>query len=112
MLTLVLKEGEKAGAVSVKKIELVIGEMTGVVEDCVRLYMGILSKGTIAEGAAVTVKIVHPLALCTRCRLTSAFKPGIQWQCPHCHTSGMQIAGGRELIVKSIDIEKGEEKAS
>jgi hydrogenase nickel incorporation protein HypA/HybF len=112
MLSLVLEEGKKASAVNVKKIDLVIGEMTGVVEDCVKLYMGLLSKGTIAEGAAVSVKMVRPLALCTRCRVTSAFKPGIQWQCPHCHNRSMQIAGGRELILKSIDIETEEENVS
>jgi Zn finger protein HypA/HybF involved in hydrogenase expression len=55
--------------------------------------------------------MVNPLALCNRCRVTSAFTPGIEWHCPHCQNSSMQIAGGRELIVKSIEIEKSEVKA-
>jgi len=110
MLSLVLKEAEKAGAKRVKNIDLVIGGLTGVLEYCVKFYLEILSKGTIAEGATISIKVVSPLALCQKCNTTSVFKPGIEWQCPNCNNTRMQIAGGRELIVKSIDIELGKEK--
>ena len=110
MLSLVLKEAEKAGAKRVKNIDLVIGGLTGVLEDCVKFYLEILSKGTIAEGASVSIRMVSPLAMCQKCNTTSVFKLGIEWQCPHCNNTHMQIAGGRELIVKSIDIELEREK--
>ena len=50
MLDLVLKEAEKAGAKEVRKINLVIGEMCGFVEECVQFYFDFLNKGTLAEG--------------------------------------------------------------
>ncbi len=109
MLSLVLGEAEKVGAKKVKKIDLIIGEMTGVSEYCVTLYLGILSEGTAAEGANVSIKTVPPLALCLNCKTTSRFILGTNWICPQCKETRMQIAGGRELIVKSINVELGEE---
>ena len=44
MFELVLEQAEKAKAKKVDKINLVIGEMTGVVGDCVQFYFNFLSQ--------------------------------------------------------------------
>ncbi len=53
LLDLVLQYAEQAGAGRVGKINLVIGEMTGVVSDSVKFYMDFMSKDTVVEGAAL-----------------------------------------------------------
>ena len=104
MLDLVLKEAEKAGAKKVGKINLVIGEMTGVVDECVEFYLNFLSKGTIAEGAALSFAMVPTTARCRGCDKLFEIKE-FDWACPYCHSNSMEIVAGKELFVESIEVE-------
>jgi len=104
MLDLVLEQAEKAGAKEVEKINLVIGEMTGVVGRCVQFYFDFLSKGTAAEGAALAFKVIPTTAKCLSCH--KDFKLGeFDWTCPHCRSNNIEIVGGKELFVESIEVE-------
>jgi hydrogenase nickel incorporation protein HypA/HybF len=104
MFGIVLKQAEQSKAKKVTKINLVIGEMTGVVEDCVQFYMDILSKGTIAEGVKVVVKSVTPTARCRSCDKMFPVKE-MEWKCPQCGSINLEINGGKELFVESIEVE-------
>jgi hydrogenase nickel incorporation protein HypA/HybF len=104
MLNLVLEQAEKAGAKEVGKINLVIGEMTGVVSDCVQFYFDFLSKGTLAEGAALAFEIIPTQARCRVCAKNFELKE-FDWTCPYCHGNNMEIVAGKELFVESIEVE-------
>jgi len=104
MLDLVLEQAEKAGAREVGKINLVIGEMTGVVEECVQFYFDFLSKGTTADGAALCFKMVPTTARCRGCDKLFELKE-FDWTCPYCQGNDMEIVAGKELFVESIEVE-------
>lgn len=104
MLDLVLEQAKKAEAGKVGKINLVIGEMTGVVDDCVRFYFDFLSKGTPAEGATLAFTMVPATIRCRKCGKTSEVEE-LEWTCPHCGNSGVEIVAGKELSVESIEVE-------
>jgi hydrogenase nickel incorporation protein HypA/HybF len=104
MLNLVLEQAEKAGAKEVGKINLVVGEMTGVVGECVQFYFDFLSRGTIAEGAALAIKTVSTQAQCWHCRKLFELKE-FDWTCPNCHSNNIEIVAGKELLVESIEVE-------
>ncbi len=104
MLNLVLGQAEQAKAKKVGKINLVIGEMTGVVGECVQFYFDFLSRGTIADGAALAIKAVPTKARCRDCgKLFEVME--FDWTCPHCHGNNMEIVAGKELFVESIEVE-------
>ena len=103
MLDLVLDQAQKNGAEKVQGINLVIGEMSGVVDDCVRFYFDFLSKGTIAEGAHISVKIVPVQARCRECGKQFKFN-GLDWLCPNCGTTQINIVEGKELYLESIEV--------
>jgi hydrogenase nickel incorporation protein HypA/HybF len=104
MLDLVLKQAEEAGAEKVGKISLVIGEMTGVAARSVRFYFDFLSKGTPAEGAALDFKVIPTTAKCQNCH--KEFELGeFDWTCPHCQSNNIEITGGKELFVESIEVD-------
>ena len=105
MYELVLKEAEKGGARRVKRIDLVIGEMTGAMGESVRHYFDFLSQGTIVEGAEVFIEIVPAMVRCRSCNETSNLERKTYWTCPNCEGSQMEIISGRELMVKSIGVE-------
>jgi hydrogenase nickel incorporation protein HypA/HybF len=104
MFDLVLEEAKKAKAKKVGSINLVIGEMTGVVGDSVQFYLDFLSKGTIAEGALLNIKTVPMKARCCRCNKTFEL-PEYEWTCPDCKAGGLEITGGTELFLESIEVE-------
>jgi hydrogenase nickel incorporation protein HypA/HybF len=104
MLDLVLEQAEKAGAKEVGKINLVIGEMTGVVSDCVQFYFDFLSKGTAAEGAVLSFKLIPTTAKCKNCHENFELKE-FDWTCPYCQGNNMEIVAGKELFVESIEVE-------
>ena len=104
MLDLVLEQAEKVGAKEVGKINLVIGEMTGVVEECVEFYFDFLNKGTIAEGAALSFTKVPTMARCHGCNNPFELKE-FDWTCPYCQGNNMEIIAGKELFVESIEVE-------
>ena len=104
MLNLVLEQAEKAKAKKVGKINLVIGEMTGVVGECVQFYFDFLSKGTLADGAALSFSAVPTQARCRGCGKLFALKE-FDWTCPSCRGNNIEIVSGKELFVESIEVE-------
>ena len=104
MLEIVLKQAEQAHAKKVTKINLVIGEMTGVVSDSVQFYLDFLTKETIAAGAVVSFKIVPLKAKCRNCLRTFELQE-FDWTCPHCKGKIIDVISGKELIVESIEVE-------
>jgi len=104
MFDVVLKHAEQAKAKKVTRINLVIGEMTGVVGDCVQFYVDFLGKGTLAEGATVAIKNVPAQAKCRTCGHTFEVQE-LQWVCPSCGGTSLEVTGGKELFVESIEVE-------
>jgi len=104
MLELVLEQAEKAGAKEVGRINLVIGEMCGFVEECVQFYFDFLNKGTLAEGAALCFKMVPTMARCRDCNKPFKLKE-FDWTCPYCQGNSLEIIAGQELFVESIEVE-------
>ena len=99
-----MEQAEKEKAVSVRRINLVFGEMTGIVSDSVEFYFGFLSKGTIAEGAQLAVRIIPTRAKCRNCGKT--FQLGqFEWVCPDCGINSMDIVEGKELFIESIEVD-------
>ncbi len=104
MLDLVLEQAKEAGAKEVKKINLVVGGMTGVVEECVQFYFNFLGKGTIAERAVLSFTKVPTTAQCQSCGEHFEVKEFV-WVCPHCGSNNMELTAGKELFVESIEVE-------
>jgi len=104
MLDLVLEEAEKAGAKEVGRINLVIGQMSGIVEECVKFYFDFLSKGTLAERATLSFTVTPAMARCRSCDRLFELKE-FDWACPYCQDNNMEIVAGKEILVESIEVE-------
>src|SRR4030042_6837136 len=104
MVDLVSKEGENVGAKRVGRINLVIGKMSGVVDESVQFYFDFMSKGTILEGAALSFQMIPATARCSNCGKEFELKE-FDWACPDCGHSGLEVIAGDELRVESIEVE-------
>ena len=104
ILSITLEKAKEAHASKVSRINLVIGELSGIVDECVQFYFDFLSKDTIAADATLSFR-QPPTQLCCR-NCGTAFSPhnGI-WACPSCHEQKVEIISGRELYIESIEVE-------
>ena len=90
----------------VTQINLVVGEYSGIVADCVQLYFDLIAEGTLCEGAELQIEKVTPLLKCTKCGHRFERKP-FSFQCTAegCDGEGEPTEVGREFYVKSIEVE-------
>jgi len=104
VLDIVLRKSQEAQASKVTRINLVIGELAGFAPNCIEFYFDSLSKDTIAEGAVLDFQSI-PVQL--RCRVCSTtFDPrDTEWVCPGCHSQSIEIVGGKELYINSMEVE-------
>ena len=75
-----------------------------VVDECVQVCFNSLSKGTIAEAAVLSFKMVPLMAQCRGCGKSFLLKE-LDWACPYCGNIGMEIVAGKELFLESIEVE-------
>jgi hydrogenase nickel incorporation protein HypA/HybF len=104
MLDLVLEEARKVGAKRVGKINLVLGEMSGITGESVEFYFQMLSKGTIAQGATLSFEIIPTQARCRNCGESFARKEP-DWLCPRCGSTDLESVSGNELSIQSIEVD-------
>ena len=87
-------------------IKLEVGELSCVVPAALEFAFEITSKGTLAEGAALTVEREQLQIACPGCGFRGPVPPR-EPSCPRCGATGAEITGGRALRVVSIDIDDG-----
>jgi len=104
ILSIALEKAGEARAARVTRINLALGELSGIASDCVRFYFDFLSKNTIAARADLAFEH-RPIELrCHNCRAT--FSPGkTDWSCPKCHQRKAELVSGRECYIDSIEVE-------
>jgi len=91
-------------AVSVVKIELDIGPLSGVEADLLRNAYPIAAAGTIAETAEL---IIHEDDIVVRCTDCGAETPAVanRLVCGACGDYRTQVVSGDAMILKSLELE-------
>lgn len=104
VLDIVIKHAQQAGASRILQINLVVGQMSGIVDDSVQFYFDILGKDTIAEGARLVFDRRPAIYRCLACKTT--YQPeGFDWVCPACEALTFEVLSGREFRVDSIEVD-------
>ena len=89
----------------IDKINVVIGDLTGIIDDSVLFYFDILVKETLAAGAQLQIRRVPATWLCSLCdREYNQATSGLN--CPICGRMGEYSGKGREFYVESIECEE------
>ena len=104
VLSLALEKASEANAKKIIRINMVVGELSGVVGECVQFYFSNISKDTIASGAELCFETKPTRVRCSKCQTVFAPKDG-NWACPDCQETGIEIVSGRECYLESIEVE-------
>jgi len=104
ILSIALEKADAAKANRISQVNLVIGELSGIVGDCVEFYFEFLSKDTIAAQASLSFHHPPTRLRCRNC--ATVFSPNnLDWACPSCHAQAVEIVSGRECYIESIEVD-------
>jgi hydrogenase nickel incorporation protein HypA/HybF len=107
ILEIALDYAERSGARRVTTLNLVIGQLSSIVDDSVQFYWDIISKDTICEGAALHFERVDAVMTCLACGGSYTLSRGLE-ACPQCESFDVRVAAGDEFRLESIDVEEAE----
>jgi hydrogenase nickel incorporation protein HypA/HybF len=96
-----------AGGSAVSVVTVRAGRLRQVVPESLEFYWGIVTRGTVCDGARLELEVVQAVLACGDC--------GHQWslgepsfRCPACGETDVAVVSGQELEVESIEIEEEE----
>jgi hydrogenase nickel incorporation protein HypA/HybF len=108
LLNIITDQVAGTGVRKVCGVNLVIGDLASIVDDSLQFYFDILSTGTVAENARLTFSRVPPEFRCRGCG--SGFRrQGYGYRCPACGGNDVDITGGQEFFIESIEVETDED---
>jgi len=92
------------GGGRVHSARLRIGELSGVEVETLKFALQVCSQGTCAEGMALEVVRTEARLRCRRC--SGEWQYGMELMCcPFCGSKEIQIHGGDDLCVESLEVE-------
>jgi hydrogenase nickel incorporation protein HypA/HybF len=103
VLNIAVEHANRAGAQRITAINLVVGQLTGFVDDSIQFYFDMLSPETIAAGAKLVIRRVPAELRCRACGEVFALGDH-NWACPKCSALGGEVLRGREFLIESIEV--------
>ena len=95
---------EIKNASRIRVIRLCIGELRGIVPDCIQIYLDMLAEGTIAEGARIESETLPVKVHCLDCGRDGEITPH-HLECPHCGSLRLKLLSGKEFYIKSLEVD-------
>ena len=104
ILDVAVAAAEKEGAGKIVRVNVVAGELRGIVPLQLTFCFGVLAEETIAKDAYLNLEITLVRGRCQECAETFIVEDYV-YQCPKCGSLDIQTMGGTELRVSDIDVE-------
>jgi hydrogenase nickel incorporation protein HypA/HybF len=98
------EEALKAGALKINKIELEIGKLSGVLPDALSFAMHEAIKASPLANAEIVYHYKEAQVNCSSCCETFETNDHLK-VCPVCGSFDTYFVTGKELFIKSMDIE-------
>jgi len=103
MLAIVLDEVKGVAVNKITKINLTIGRLSGILPACIRYSFEVLSRKTLAEGAALEISQPEAQVHCRNCEADFTSKGLDDLNCPICNMKNIELLSGRDFTVDSIE---------
>ncbi len=101
IVRIVEEEASKRGFKEIAQIDLVIGELSSVMDESVQMYFELMAKNSICAGAKLVFEFRPAMLKCSACG--NEFPHAQSFECPACGGDSVLITGtGREFYIRSI----------
>lgn len=105
LLEVVLRHAKKHEAGRVTAVDILVGELSGFVDESIQFYWELVAQGTVAEGSLLRFRRQAGTLVCGACgREFSVREP--DFLCPSCGSVTASPGRGRDCSVESIEIEE------
>lgn len=94
----------REGAQRITRINVVAGELRGIVPLQMTFCFSVVAEGTIASGAFLNLEVIPIRVRCRGCDHTFIVEDH-NYVCPGCHGQDVQTVAGMELRVRDIEVE-------
>ncbi|WAM33150.1 hydrogenase maturation nickel metallochaperone HypA [Caldicellulosiruptor morganii] len=91
----------------VLSIKVIVGELSGIIDESLKFYFDVLTKGTILEGSKLEIEQKKALLFCNACH--EYFERTKDFLCPKCKALGKLTQYGKEFYIESIEVDDGDE---
>lgn len=88
----------------VKTVILEIGQLSAVEPEAMRFCFDVVTKHSVAEGAALEIVETPGMGWCMHCAQTVALSEQFG-ACPLCSSHQVQVTDGTEMRVKELEVE-------
>lgn len=104
VLQVVLGAAQQAGGRRITAIDLVIGDLSSIVDDSVQFYFDLISRDTLAEGARLRFRRIPATVTCEDCGQHCDAQLPLAPHCAACGSPRIHVTGGQQLRVASIEV--------
>jgi hydrogenase nickel incorporation protein HypA/HybF len=91
-------------ATRVLTVTLSIGTLSGVEREALEFVFPMAAEGTLADGAALRVETIQAKLKCRACQTEADARIPLL-TCAQCGSGDVEISGGRDLFIKSVELE-------
>lgn len=111
LVAAVLRELKKNtnGHVRLKNVRVSAGQYRRIVPASLKFAYKILTRGTPAEGSSLLIKTIPIKLKCNQCGWQGVTRD-ICFVCRKCGGVGLEIIGGKELSLESIEVESAKRR--
>lgn len=104
IVNIAIDAAEKGGAQRITGINVVVGELRGIVPMQLTFCFTVVAENTIASGANLSLEIMPVRGKCRKCEQTFIVED-YHYVCPTCQSRDIQTVGGTELRLRDIEVE-------
>jgi len=104
VLDIILQESRNHEVNRVLSVALKVGKLSAVETESLRFCFGLVSQGTVVEGARLDIERVQVTCRCRDCGAEFEVEE-LVFSCPLCGRPGVEMLSGRELSVDSFEAE-------
>lgn len=91
----------------VRRVALKVGRMRQVDPELLTFAFEVVTKGTLAEGAGLSVLELPTVFKCNACEQTLSGE-GTAFLCQSCGSADVELLSGMELIIESMEVDQGQ----
>jgi len=105
LLEIVNDKVSEINAGKVNRINILVGELSGVEKDSVSFYFDIMKKDYNVADAEIAFVDMPAVMTCRDCGKEFDYDP-VSWLCPGCSSASLQVLKGSECYVESIEVDE------
>jgi hydrogenase nickel incorporation protein HypA/HybF len=97
-------EAKKNKFHKISKVNLVVGDLSSIIDDSMEYYFSMLTKKTVMDSARLHISRTKAIMVCNKCNVKIPANIPFPSICVKCKSKDIHIDGGLEFFIDSIEV--------